>query len=370
MTEPTLTEQLNDFRERLNVEDEQVKAAALEDAINHLPKALPKLVNYRAWRGNAEDIEAAILAACEADPNKAEGVLLQATSEPGEAQIITTDWTAAPAERTWLIPGWLPAGRVGLATGTGGAGKSRLALQLAAPIAAGERDWLPNGGPALKTQDPAPAVLATWEDEPDELARRLPGSNHAAGRGRDFGGRLHGLDFAGCGPLWGPPEGAPASTPGELAPAGKWLRAYCEEHRPRLLVVDPLAAAFACNENDRGIVRQFMSDWDGWARAAECAVLFVAHPSKSTPEYSGSTDWQAAARFVWTLGVEKDAKAPRLVCTKRSYGRRPAPLWLHGYPDWSVTNEKSAALDWQKVTDKADMGEFKPIVEQEDLDDV
>ena len=43
-----------------------------------------------------------------------------------------TDWTAEPGPRQWLVDGWLPAGRVALLSGQGGAGKSRLALQLAA----------------------------------------------------------------------------------------------------------------------------------------------------------------------------------------------------------------------------------------------
>ena len=263
------------------------------------------------------------------------------------AASITTDWSKPPSERQWLIPDWLPAGRVGLLTGKGGAGKSRLALQLAASIAAGSTDWLPDGGPELTEAGPAPVVFATWEDEPDELARRLQGRKHAKGRVQDFGDRLHGLDFAGRGSLWAPPPRTPASTPGDMTSTGRWLRAYCEKLKPLLLVIDPLAAAFACNENDRGIVRQFMSDWDGWARSIGCAVLMAAHPSKAFQEYSGSTDWQAAARFVWTLGLEKEKERgqdvesepgkPLLMCRKSSYAKPPDSLRLHGYPDWSVT---------------------------------
>jgi RecA-family ATPase len=43
-----------------------------------------------------------------------------------------------PEPRLWLIDDKLPAGRVALLTGEGGAGKSRLALQLAAGVASGE----------------------------------------------------------------------------------------------------------------------------------------------------------------------------------------------------------------------------------------
>ena len=37
----------------------------------------------------------------------------------------------------WLVEDWLPSGRVSMLTGEGGAGKSRLALQLAAGIVTG-----------------------------------------------------------------------------------------------------------------------------------------------------------------------------------------------------------------------------------------
>ena len=42
----------------------------------------------------------------------------------------------------WLIDGWLLWGRAALLAGDGGLGKSRLALRLAAGIAAAEPDWL------------------------------------------------------------------------------------------------------------------------------------------------------------------------------------------------------------------------------------
>ena len=58
-----------------------------------------------------------------------------------------------PEPRQWLIDERLPAGRVALLTGEGGAGKSRLALQLAAGVASGgeNREWIsgPHGAMRL-----------------------------------------------------------------------------------------------------------------------------------------------------------------------------------------------------------------------------
>ena len=93
---------------------------------------------------------------------------------------VRTDWTAPAPAREWLIPEWLPASRVCLLSGPGAVGKSRLALQLAVAVASGVRVWLKSGPPAdvAKTggrAGGAVAVIASWEDEPDELARRMAG---------------------------------------------------------------------------------------------------------------------------------------------------------------------------------------------------
>ena len=267
-----------------------------------------------------------------------------------------TDWTAETGPRQWLVEGWLPAGRVALLSGQGGAGKSRLALQLALALVERRKNWLPDGPDLV---DSGPAVIATWEDEPDEVARRLRGMVETQDRLEALKDRLHVLDFAGKGAFWQPVEGGSrhTSTMGDLTPAGAWTRTYCETHKARLLVVDPLAAAYACSENDRGLVRAFMTSWDGWARATNCAVLIVSHPPKSSADYSGSTDWHAAARAVWKLGTEEtDAGngtgAPRLDCLKTSYGTPNRQYWLSGWPAWKAVDAQQAAVDYGSLKAK------------------
>ena len=46
-------------------------------------------------------------------------------------------WIGPWPDREWLIEGWLPVGRLGMLSGRGGRGKSRLALQLVARMAGG-----------------------------------------------------------------------------------------------------------------------------------------------------------------------------------------------------------------------------------------
>ena len=285
-----------------------------------------------------------------ASDDEAATVLLAATKDAGQPAVVRRDgWPDAGREpRKWLVEGWLPAGRVAMLTGTGGAGKSRLALQLAASMAANVRDWLPNSNAPLTIKAPTPAVFASWEDEADEVGRKLRGLGVAA----SVGDRLH--YAAPSGALWEPSgEYKSTSSLGELAPAGTWLRNYCVEHGARLLVVDPRAAAFMSNENDRALVRRFMADWDAWAVGADCAVLLVTHPPKANARYSGSTDWQAAARTVWELGLEdskskttaedSESKTTKLRCAKASYAAPPKELRLESkYPRWLASNGEDA----------------------------
>ena len=276
------------------------------------------------------------------------------------------DWTVIPPERRWVIRDWLPAGRIAMLTGEGGGGKSRLALQLCVALARGSSEWLPGSSAlidrAVGPESGAVSVFATWEDESDQIARTL----HTMGVAREVGNRLRYVSPRGA--VWAPdPAGSRhTSTLGVLTDGGRWLRAYCVRWGAVLLVLDPRAAAFGLNENDRALVRAFMADWDTWSRNSGCTVVLIAHPPKSESDYSGSTDWHAAARAVWVLGCaetgtgeagggggrskREPAPAPRISCVKSSYARRPAPVWLSGYPSWRAVDARVAADSWATVS--------------------
>ena len=168
-----------------------------------------------------------------------------------------------PQPRQWLIDERLPAGRVALLTGEGGAGKSRLALQLAAGVASGgdNREWItsPHGimrlGEAVPP-DGANVVYASWEDEPEEFYRRL---HQISGQAAPWVKperleQLRIVNLVGEGPVWAPAQGRHISTMAELTVTGERLLRLCEQENARLLVLDPLAAAYAADENARGLV--------------------------------------------------------------------------------------------------------------------
>ena len=235
-----------------------------------------------------------------------------------------------------------------------GHGKSRLALQLAVALSREDPEWIEHYDTHTAPNAPSSVVFASWEDEGDEIKRKIHGMETGFDRliPGQIKDRLHFLEYSGKGSLW---QASPDKPEGKETANQIYLRGYCEKCQAGLVIIDPLAAAYTSNENDRGMVRKFMSDWDAWARKTKCTVLIISHPAKSNYRIqSGSTDWHAASRFVWSLGLDllagekKDGKmGTRLACLKSSYSRLPESIWLMGYPGWVKTNGESAAQWWE-----------------------
>ena len=288
------------------------------------------------------------------------------------------DWEAPAERRKWLVNGLVPFGRVSAIYGPGEAGKSRLMLQIALAVMTGR------GTPALPTFEGGGAVeglpavggwlgehgraeggwdaggrvlLVTWEDEAEEFHRRYELLRNAGGLPAGFDPRLmrerlstfnmrdHGSDA-----LWAPRRDGTrhTSTEGAWTPTGRALLARIEADKPSLVIIDPIAAAFASSEVDRALVRAFISAFD--AAAEDCGehgatVLLVGHPPKTDAKFSGSTDWRNGVRgmlLIEWLDVTVDvkhgkngeavgyeiAKVPALVGDKSNYSRKRGPIWL------------------------------------------
>lgn len=296
--------------------------------------------------------------------------------EPGKPTLrdcIRSEWDGKPPPREWLAgsgrDGWLPAGRVAMLTGPGESGKSRLALQLAAAVAgdggaearrvipsdrAGE-DAAEDAGPVIAAADPGTVALIGWEDQADEAWRRVDWLRAAGVKTAGaLANRLHYLDAAaaGIGALWGPEAGEDADTVATWTAAGLDVLAWLESlDGLRLVILDPLAAAFGASENNRAAVRPFLARLNARAARLGAAVVIVAHPAKGDgPQaiYSGSTDWRNGVRALWTLRRERvpgyetpkpgDGKAPpeapALTLEKASYGGGSGTrVWLRSAGD-------------------------------------
>ena len=269
---------------------------------------------------------------------------------------VISDWNFAVPDREWLIPDWLPAGRIGLLTGEGGKGQESAALQLAAHMAAGGGLWLGRGvNEVMPAVSDGVVVIAHWEDEKDEVRRRISWIESAdrsmVARMKD---RLRYVDLARFGPVWGRSgEGRHVQT--GLTSTGRWLREQCKQ--ARLLILDPLINAFGADENANEEAAQFMADWGGWAREEDCAVLLCHHPSKTDVEdhgFRGASAWSAEARFHWQLLDQKldgdggKNKVDLLRCRKASYALRPAPVYLQ--------KDKTTGWIWRVAGDQNPMG--------------
>ena len=294
--------------------------------------------------------------------------------EPGPMlNPLTWAMVGEPEPRSWLIDQWLPAGSVALLTGEGGAGKSRLALQLAAGMASDRLvdptdrpAWIHGtAAPQLGNAVPSgglPVLYASWEDRAEEMARRLSqiSGNPAPWCTPNTLDNLKMLDLAGQGPLWTTPGRYDTPTWTRL---GLALLQVAQTEEVGLLILDSLAAVYGANENDRGQVRDFMASWDAWASAHNCTVLIIGHPPKSSAGYSGSTDWHSAARARWEIGKERlqsSSKGQRaeptdwkLAMVKSNYGPEPPALCL----DWDSTGprwEVRSTWDMASVTENSD----------------
>ena len=225
---------------------------------------------------------------------------------------VIRNWSEPPPQTDWLIKDWLEAGTIGLLTGKGGSGKTTLAWQLAYNLATGTSEWLGSSKeaqelrllPAQETPEPQKVIFVSWENTASSLTRMLP-ARLKKNKDKQFllNENLIGIE---AGPaIWEPPAERHISVKGGLNEFGSWLDEMADKNEAKLVVLDPLAAAYVGNENDRSLVRRFIADRARKAQDIGFTLLIVAHPAKAasgeSSDYSGSTDWRNGARAVWTL---------------------------------------------------------------------
>ena len=275
-----------------------------------------------------------------------------------------------PEPRPWLVTDWIPAGCLTQLSGAGGYGKSTLALQLAAAVASGAEgsdewmvgaasDGLPLGNAV--PHEGAPAVYACWEDDAEEIARRLAAISGPAAPWLKPHIDLHIAPLRGKGPLWESPGRFDVAGPTSLANQLQAAIAHLERP-PALIILDSVAAIYSDNENDRRSVRAFLSWADRWAVDTGAGVLLVSHPPKSGADYSGSTDWLAGVRAMIKLDRQKQGPPPRgraedtradawkLESAKVSYAAQPAAVQLERTParegfSWQVAGPWDEAAE-------------------------
>lgn len=210
------------------------------------------------------------------------------------------DFYGPPPKRRWIIKDWLPEGEISSLYGSGGQGKSLLALQLAVAVASGTTFI------GREVVTPMPALAVFCEDSHDELHRRLHDIRRAAEF--DF---MDQTKAAGIPLLLWPRVGmvndlARISAKGNDVVEGPFraiLTGYLMSMSkgPKLLILDTLSDVYLGDENIRERVNKFIKTHIGsLVKEYELTVLMLAHPSrtgKNTGDMlSGSTAWENSVR--------------------------------------------------------------------------
>ena len=311
------------------------------------------------------------------------------------------------ARTRWIISQMLPASRVTLFSGEGAAGKTRIVMQLVVSLARGFPspflkkepvqnsphfdDALDQGGNPVPDWKGGKVVWGTWETAPGDFQERL----HAAAAMtplQKLSGEFGFNNMRPHGALWGPEQTLHISTRATLLDGGRKLLDYAENFKASILVLDPLAAAYASNENDRSLVRPFLSHLADWADRTGCAVLIIAHPPKTGDDgYSGSTDWHNGVQSRWLLSpckcrenTEDPCQVQKLRVVKLSEGRLPDTalsfawdnvqrtlvLVNHDQPERKKKNSRSPTRNRSATADDGDGTPQMPISTGDDVDDV
>ena len=202
----------------------------------------------------------------------------------------------------------LTIGEVAVLSGQGGIGKSSIALQIAFDLASRRHD---SCGmelyPDRIASEDIPVVYASAEDAEWVIKQRASrlADNNPRTQGK-LPEALHYIDMRGR-TLFEPEAGDYTGPPQTTA---DWddLWAHVANVKARLVVVDPVMAVYAGNENRVVEVRMFISEFIKMCAKHECGGLLLAHNTKaarakdSDPydagHVAGSASWTDAVRGV------------------------------------------------------------------------
>lgn len=245
-----------------------------------------------------------------------------AMTEPAKATyaaITPAAWKGTePEQQRWLAAARVPSGDLTIMSGNGGSGKTEIITQLLVYVAAGLPDWLGC------TIEAGPALFLSCEEPEHNIRDRVERiCKHRCIDPYKLPG-LH-LLFPDLESTWL----VHANKDGRLsrAPLLDWLEAWIVEHKPRLVVIDNVAAVFDGEAIARRQVRAFLAMLRKIAREHDAAIVLLDHPSvRGMADGSGtanSVDWRNSVRSMLHLSdpEKDDPDARALTVTKSNYGR-------------------------------------------------
>jgi putative DNA primase/helicase len=205
---------------------------------------------------------------------------------------------------SWLWHGWLAMGKFHLLGGQPGAGKTTVAVDLAAIVSSG-RSW-PDG-----SHGPDPGVVLMWSGEDaadDVLGPRLRTAGADMDRVHFIGGRREGG------------EARPFDPKRDMGALAKALRAT----GAKLLILDPVVAFVTGDDHKNNEVRRGLEPLVRIADELGVAVLGITHFRKSsqgtdpTERIVGSLAYTAVARVVMVAAKPDDPTEPRVLAKAKA----------------------------------------------------
>ncbi|WP_456670734.1 AAA family ATPase [Bradyrhizobium sp. USDA 3240] len=237
----------------------------------------------------------------------------------GLSSITPETWKDTPqVSQRWLASGRVRASDVSILSGNGGSGKTEIAMQLLISVAAGLGDWL---GCIVEA---GPTLFLSCEEPEDDIRDRVQRICEHRGLDPHALRSLH-LVFPELDATWlatTRDSGRIVATP-LLHDVVYWIR----QHRPRVLVVDSIAAVFDGEAKDRRQTRAFVAMLRKIARQYDVAILLLDHPSvRGMADGSGtanSVDWRNSVRTMMHLSdPAKDDQDARTLEVKKNNGGR------------------------------------------------
>jgi RecA-family ATPase len=226
--------------------------------------------------------------------------------------------TEPPTQR-WLASGRIPSGDLTIGAGNGGAGKTEIFVQLLVYVAAALGDWLgtvTEAGPVLflSCEEPEPNI----RDRIERICKHRGIDPHEL---PDL--HLHFPDLEETWLVTVDRTGRVIKTPLFIA-FESWIAA----NKPRLVVIDSIAAVFDGEAIARRQVRAFLAMLRKIARQHDTAIVLLDHPSvRGMADGSGtanSVDWRNSVRSMLSLTEpdKDDPDARTLEVTKSNRGRK------------------------------------------------
>jgi RecA-family ATPase len=277
-------------------------------------------------------------------------------------------WIGAPVpQRLWAVLNRIPANNVTVLSGTGGIGKTIIAMLLAAAIVLG-REWfgvMPEQGPV---------IFVSGEEPEQEMHRRFADIvQHLDVSYQDLiDGGLHLIDKAGRNAMLAcpGPNGVLITTP-----FLKQLAADAQRLKPKLVILDNRNMVYGGNINDPTQVSDFINTMHGFAIDADTSVLLLLHPSmagmaatldSSHQGLAGAMNWHDLPRGRMYFNrvktdddkeIDKDLR--QLVCKKNNYGPDDETITLRWKTGTNgsgvfVMEPKPGSLEAMATTQKAE----------------